>query len=165
MMHSRINFKVKTEEVSARPLASDLLCERGYCHGSCQWLVICERGYCQASCQWLAMWERLLPCLLSVTCYMWERLLPCLLSVTCYMRERLLPDLLSVTWHVREVTARPLPATWYVKHTGILRQSDHYNHLEGCLVLRLVWILIWHVSSASQPFEYSASILLVCNEM
>ena len=36
------------------PLASELLCERGYCH---------------ASCQWLAMWERLLPCLVSDLLY------------------------------------------------------------------------------------------------
>ena len=100
MIHSTNNVKVKAEEVTARPLVSDLPYERGYCHVSCWWLAIWERllpcllpvtcyvkeatamplasdlsyerGYCHVSCQWLAIWERLLPCLLPVTCYVRE---------------------------------------------------------------------------------------------
>ena len=206
MMHTSNNVKVKAEGVTDMCLVSDLLC---------------ERGYCRASCQWLAMWERLLPCVLSVTCYvrevtamplvsdllyergyclascqwlaMCERLLPCVLSLTWYVRGITAMSLVS-DCYVREVTAMPcqwlaicqrcyfhtscqgltvwkrllpclLPAKLYVKHAGILRQSDHYNQWGGCLVLRLVWILMWHASSASQLCEYSASILLVGNEI
>ena len=35
-IHSTNNVKVKAEEVTAIPLVSDLPCERGYCHASCQ---------------------------------------------------------------------------------------------------------------------------------
>jgi hypothetical protein len=63
-----LSMTCQVRGVTAMPLASDFLCERGYCYVSCQWLAICQRGYCHASCQWLAMWERLLSCLLSVTC-------------------------------------------------------------------------------------------------
>jgi hypothetical protein len=111
------------------PLVSDFLCEGGYCRASCQWLSVrevtamplvsdflCERGYCHSSCQWLPVCQRGYCHASCQRLAMWERLLPCL-----------------------------LPATWYVKHIGIVRQSDQYNHLGSCLVLRLVWILIWHV--------------------
>ena len=113
MMHTSNNVKVKAEGVTDMCLVSDLLC---------------ERGYCRASCQWLAMWERLLPCVLSVTCYVREVTAMPLVSDLLYERgyclascqwlamcERLLPCVLSLTWYVRGITAMSLVSDCYVR--------------------------------------------------